>query len=254
MHREKTMLQNRVALVTGASRGIGAATARLLAAEGAAVGVNYVNNRTAGEAVVDQIKQAGGNAVLVQADVTQPEQVQRMVETITAELGAIDTAVLNAGLNFPVVPFVDYKWEDFERKLVGELKAAFYCCKALLPSMISKHRGSIVVVSSSLSRHSDSGFIAHCTAKSGLDAFVRSLATELGPEGIRVNTIAPGLTITDATAFVPDATKRAIKEATPLRRIAEPDDIAGAILMMVSDHARMITGSYTPVAGGHLML
>lgn len=248
------LLKDRVALVTGASRGIGAATARLLAAEGAAVGVNYVNNRSAGEAVVDEIKQAGGNAVLVQADVTDPDQVQQMVEKVTAEFGEIDTAVLNAGLNFPVVPFVEYQWEDFERKLVGEVKSAFSCCKALVPSMISKHQGNIVLVSSSLSRHSDNGFIAHCTTKSGLDAFARTLATELGPEGIRVNIIAPGLTNTDATTFVPDTAKQAIAAAAPLRRIAEPDDIAGAILMMVSDHTRLITGSYTPVAGGHLML
>lgn len=248
------LLKDRIALVTGASRGIGAATARLLAAEGAAVGVNYANNRAAGEAVVDQIKEAGGQAVLVQADVTQPEQVQDMVEKVKAEFGEIDIAVLNAGLNFPVVPFLDYQWEDFERKLVGEVKSAFYCCKAVVPSMVSRKGGSIVVVSSSLSRHSDRGFVAHCTAKSGLDAFVRTLATELGPDGVRVNTIAPGLTNTDATAFIPDAAKQAIAAAVPLRRIAEPDDIAGAILMMVSDHSRMITGSYMPVTGGHFML
>ncbi len=177
-----------------------------------------------------------------------------MVEEVTAEFGEIDTAVLNAGINFPVVPFVDYQWEDFERKLVGELKSAFHCCKALVPSMIDRHRGSIVMVSSSLSRHSDHGFIAHCTAKSGLDAFVRTLATELGPQGVRVNTIAPGLTNTDATTFIPEPAKQAIAAAVPLRRISEPDDIAGAILMMVSDHSRMITGSYTPVTGGHFML
>lgn len=248
------LLKNRVALVTGASRGIGAATARLLAAEGAAVGVNYVSNCASGEAVVSQIKQAGGRALLVQADVTDPEQVQRMVDTVSAEFGTIDTAVLNAGLSFPVVPFLEYHWEDFERKLVGELKGAFNCCKSLVPPMIQQRRGSIVVISSSLSRHSDNGFIAHCAAKSGLDAFVRSLATELGPQGIRVNTIAPGLTNTDATAFIPVATKQAVGATVPLRRVAEPDDIAGAILMMVSDYTRFITGSYTPVTGGNLML
>ncbi|QNN22311.1 SDR family oxidoreductase [Planctomycetales bacterium ZRK34] len=248
------LLNNRVALVTGASRGIGAATARLLAAEGAAVGVNYVSNRAAGEAVVEQIKQAGGRAILTQADVTDPEQVQQMVQTVSAEFGPIDTAVLNAGPSFPVEPFVNYRWEDFERKLVGELKGAFHCCKALTPSMIQQRRGNIVVISSSLSRHSDTGFVAHCTAKSGLDAFVRSLATELGPDGIRINTIAPGLTNTDATTFIPDQAKQAIAGAVPLRQIAEPDDIAGAILMMVSDHTRHISGSYIPVTGGALML
>jgi 3-oxoacyl-[acyl-carrier protein] reductase len=248
------LVENRVALVTGASRGIGAATARLLAAEGAAVGVNYVRNRAAGEAVVDQIRQAGGRAVLVQADVTSPEDVERMVTTVNAELGVIDIAVLNAGMEFPVVPFTEYQWEDFERKVVGELKAAFNCCKAVVPAMAKQHRGSIVAVSSSLSRHPDTGFVAHSTAKSGLDAFVKSLASELGQDGIRVNVIAPGLTITDATAFVPDSVKETIGAMTPLRRIASPEDIAGAILMLASDHAGFVTGTYTPVTGGYFMV
>ncbi len=248
------LLQDRVALVTGASRGIGAATARLLAAQGAAVGVNYANNREAGQSVVDQITEAGGRAVLVQADVTVPEQVQQMIDTVRSEFGEIDTAVLNAGMNFPVKPFVESQWADFERKLVGEVKSAFHLCQALVPSMIQNHKGSIVVISSTLSRHSDMGFIPHCTTKSGLDAFVRSLATELGPEGVRVNTIAPGLTDTDATSFIPEDVKTAMGNALPMRRIATPDDIAGAVLMMVSDYAGYVTGSYTPVAGGGLMI
>jgi 3-oxoacyl-[acyl-carrier protein] reductase len=247
-------LGNRVALVTGGSRGIGAATARLLAAKGAAVGVNYASNRSAGEAVVEQIRQAGGRAVLAQADVTRADEVERMVQTVSAEFGFIDTVVLNASIGFPVEPFVDYRWEDFELKLTGELKAAFNCCKAVVPEMVKRHRGCIVAVSSSLSRHSDNGFVAHCTAKSGLDGFVRSLACELGPCGIRVNAIAPGLTKTDGTAFIPESAKQAVGAMAPLRRVANPEDVAGAILMMVSDYADFITGSYTPVAGGMLMI
>jgi len=248
------LLENRVALVTGASRGIGAAVARLLAAEGAAVGVNYVRDRAAGQAVVDQIRQAGGRAVLVQADVAEPAEVERMVAEVRAAFGEIDAAVLNAGMNFPVKPFLEYRWEDFERKLVGELKSAFHCCRALVPAMVARGGGSIVAVSSTLSRHAGEGFVAHCTAKSGLDAFVRSLAGELGPAGVRVNTVAPGLTRTDATAFIPEEAKQAMGQALPLRRVAEPEDVAGAVLWLLSDHARHVTGSYTPVCGGGLML
>ncbi len=248
------LLQNRVALITGASRGIGAATARLFAAEGAAVGVNYAKNREAGEAVVKQIRDAGGRAVLVRADVTQSGEVARMVETVQSEFGFIDTAVLNANIHFPVTPFMKYGWEDFESKLNGELKAAFYCCQALAPAMIEQHRGCIVAISSGLSRHPGTGFVAHSTAKSALDAFVKSLAHELGPEGIRVNTIAPGLTLTDATAFIPDQQKQHAANATPLRRIATPEDVAGAVLMIASHHAGFVTGSYTPVDGGMQML
>ncbi len=248
------MLKNRVALITGASRGIGAATARLLAANGAAVAVNYAMHREAGEAVVRHIRDNGGRALLVQADVTSKSEVEHMVRCVEGEFGFIDTVVLNANINFPVVPFLAYRWDDFEAKLDGELKAAFYCCQATVPAMVSHSRGCILAVSSGLSRHPGSGFIAHSTAKSALDAFVKSLAHELGPDGIRVNTIAPGLTLTDATAGIPEQQKLAVAGMTPLRRIATPEDVAGAILMLASERAGFVTGTYVPVDGGMQML
>jgi 3-oxoacyl-[acyl-carrier protein] reductase len=115
--------------------------------------------------------------------------------------------VLNVGLSFPVVPFLDYDWADFEANLGGELKAAFLCCKEVVPSMAEQKRGCIISVSSTLSRFPREGFCAHSSAKSALDAFIKSLALELGPQGIRVNAIAPGLTKTDATAFLPEEQK-----------------------------------------------
>lgn len=248
------LLKDRVALITGASRGIGAATARLLASNGAAVAVNYAVNREAGETVVRQIKDNGGRALLVQADVTVLEEVERMVCATQKEFGHIDTLVLNANINFPIQPFITYKWEDFERKLDGELKAAFFCCQAVVPAMMERKQGCIVAVSSGLSRHPGAGFVAHSTAKSALDAFVKNLALELGPDGIRVNTVAPGLTITDATANIPEQQKNYIAGATPLRRIATPEDVAGAILMMASDKAGFVTGQYVSVDGGAQML
>jgi 3-oxoacyl-[acyl-carrier protein] reductase len=111
-----------------------------------------------------------------------------------------------------------------------------------------------VIVSSGLSRHPGMGFCAHSSAKSALDAFAKSLALELGPSGIRVNVVAPGLTITDATSFMPEENKNRSAEATPLKRNAQPEDIAGAILVMASDHAGFITGNYLPVSGGSQML
>ncbi|MFB3815516.1 MAG: SDR family NAD(P)-dependent oxidoreductase [Terriglobales bacterium] len=248
------MLKDRVALITGASRGIGAATARLLAANGAAVAVNYVTRREAGEAVVRHIRDNGGRALLVQADVTVQSEVEQMVRAVEQEFGFIDTVVLNANIHFPIVPFIAYRWEDFESKLDGELKAAFYCCQAVVPAMIAHRRGCIIAVSSGLSRHPGTGFVAHSTAKSALDAFVKSLAHELGPDGIRVNTVAPGLTITDATAGVPEQHKSAIAGMTPLRRIATPDDVAGAVLMLASEKTGFVTGTYVPVDGGMQML
>ncbi len=247
------MLQNKVAIVTGSSRGIGAATAKLLAAEGARVTVNYTKAREAGEQVVAEITRAGGRAVLVQADVTRREDVTALVQRTEAELGPVDILVNNAGIGFPVKPFVEYRWEDFEQKLLGEMKASFFCCQAVAEGMAKRRSGTIVNVSSGLSRVPGPGFVAHTSAKSALDAFSKALALELGPLGIRVNVVAPGLTATDATAWAPAAMKEAIAAHTPLRRIGQPEDIAGAILFYCVDASRFVSGTYLPVSGGSQM-
>jgi 3-oxoacyl-[acyl-carrier protein] reductase len=247
-------MKGKVAVVTGGSRGIGAAIARRLAAGGAAVAVNFAGNREAAETVVREISGAGGKAIAVQADVREPEQVEAMAMAVAATLGPVDVLVLNASIGFPIVPFLSFRWEDFEAKLTGELKAAFACCKAFVPAMVDRGSGSVVAISSQLSRHPGEGFCAHSTAKSGLDAFMKSLALELGPSGVRVNVVAPGLTETDATSFMKPEAKAGAAMATPLRRIGNPDDVAGAVLFMASDAARFVTGSYLPVSGGAQML
>ncbi|MCG6963363.1 MAG: SDR family oxidoreductase [Acidobacteria bacterium] len=247
-------MKDRIALITGASRGIGAATAKLLAEHGAAVAVNYNNSADAAAEVVKAIEAAGGRAIAVYADVRDQSQVEAMVAQVTERLGPIDTLVVNASIQFPMVPFVEYPWDGFEAKLVGELKAAFFSCRAVVPSMLERGRGCIVAVSSGLSRHPGPGFCAHSTAKSALDAFVKSLALELGPQGIRVNAVSPGLTITDATARVPEDRKQMAARMTPLQRNGLPEDIAGAVLAMASDLTGFVTGAYLPVSGGSLML
>lgn len=248
------LLSGKTALITGSSRGIGAATAKLFAAHGAAVVVNYAKSEKAANELVEEIRSSGGEAVAIQADVSDPQQIKEMVSKSVEQLGSIDILVLNAGFSFPTVPFMQYQWIDFEKKLLNEMKSAFFCCKEIVPMMQEKKEGCIIAVSSCLSRNPGTGFIAHSSTKSALDAFVKSLALELGTDGIRVNVIAPGLTETDAIAHMPENFKQMIAEHTPLKRNAQPKDIAGAILMMASEQTKFITGAYIPVSGGSLMI
>jgi 3-oxoacyl-[acyl-carrier protein] reductase len=248
------LLQGRTILVTGAGRGIGAATARRLAGHGAAVVVNYARNEPAASAVVAAITAAGGRAVAIQADVRDPSQVEVLFAKAEAALGPIDTLVLNANMSFPMAPFTEMPWEGFQQKLLGELASAFHPCRAAVPGMIRRKNGCIIAVSSGLSRQPGPGFSAHTTAKSGLDGFMKSLALELGPHGIRVNVVAPGLTETDATAFIPEAAKAAAGSHLPLGRIGQPEDVAGIIALVASSEAGYLTGQYLSAGGGGMML
>ncbi len=246
-------LTDKVAIVTGSSRGIGAATAKLLAQEGAKVTVNFTQNKEAGNKVLAEIKDKSGRGILVQADVTDPGQVEAMVRETEQELGPVDILVNNANMSFPIMPFIEMPWDGFEQKLLHEMKAAFYCCRAVVKGMIERKHGCIVNISSGLSRLPGPGFVAHTSAKSALDAFSKALALELGPHGIRVNVVAPGLTRTDATAGQPKAMHDAIADRTPLKRLGEPEDIAGAVLFYCADWSRFVTGTYLPVSGGTQM-
>ncbi len=248
------LLKGKIALVTGASRGIGAATALKLAKHGADVAVNYNNSVEEAQKIVDTIISNNGKAISVKANVFDQLESERMVAEVEKQLGKIDVLVLNAGANFKMAPFMEQTWEDFENKILREVKGSYWTIKAVLPSMIARNTGSIIIISSGLSRNPGYGFSTHSTAKSALDGFARALAFELGPVGIRVNVVAPGLTLTDATKFMPQAHKEAIANNTPLRKIGLPEDVAGAILLYASDETKHITGNYLPVNGGQIML
>ena len=257
-------MKDRVALVTGSSHGIGAATAKLLARNGAAVGVNYHSSEDAARSVVEEIESEGGVAIAVRGDVHSQESVAAMICTVTKQLGTIDTLVLNASGSFVIAPFVDYEWSDFEEKLLSDISSVFYPCKAVVPSMIENHKGSIIAISSGVSRSPrlgfsgdkhprGIGFTSHSTAKSGIDGLVRSLAYELSSYNIRVNAVAPGVTKTNATGFVSPETMDKFAKTVPLNRIGQPEDIAEAILFLASDASKYVTGSYLAVDGGLLM-
>ena len=247
-------LKGKIAMVTGASRGIGAATAIKLAENGATIAVNYNNSEDKAKSVVEEIVKNNGKAIAVKANVFDKLESEQMVSEVGKQLGNIDVLVINAGANFKVAPFMEQSWDDFEKKITNELKGSFWTIKAVLPSMIERKSGSIIIVSSGSSRRPSNGFSTHTTAKSALDGFVKSLAFELGPIGIRVNVIAPGLTDTDATSFWSKEHKDMVASITPMRRIGLPEDIAGAILFYASDESKFITGNYQPVNGGAIML
>src|SRR5262249_14097947 len=186
---EKAMLDKRVVLITGSSRGIGAATARLFAQQGAAVAVNYRTNASAAQSVVADITDAGGRAITVQADVRVSAEGGAMGQTGGEQPGPIRTLVLNANIPGPIGPFVGTHRDEVAAKVVGDLKAAFYCVQAVVSGMLARRQGCIIAVSSDVAQHPVGGTSAHSTAKSALEALMRSLALELGPAGIRVNTI-----------------------------------------------------------------
>jgi 3-oxoacyl-[acyl-carrier protein] reductase len=247
-------LQGKVALVTGASRGIGAAIVRDLADHDAAVVINYLHSKDKAEALHESIIKAGGRALTVQADVRDRSAVDRMVATVEKELGSVDILVNNANIDFPMQPFAELAWPDIAAKLTGELGAMVHCCQAVLPSMMAKRYGKIILVSSTLSREPGYGFAAHCAAKAAVDSMARTMALELGPSKINVNVVGPGLTRTDATAGLPSAVHEQTAAHTPLRRIAEPEDITGVVMFLASEMSDYLTGQYIPVNGGAFML
>jgi 3-oxoacyl-[acyl-carrier protein] reductase len=247
-------LRDKVALITGASRGIGAASAKALAHHGATVVINYIKSKDKAEELLDDINKAGGKGMVFQADVRDQGVVNRMVESTIKEFGKIDVLVNNANINFPIKPFIELSWDQIEAKIFGEMKALFNCSQAVLKDMISRKSGKLIFVSSSLSRSPGFGFSAHAAAKSAMDGMAKVMAMELGPFGITVNVIGPGLTLTDATAGQPKEVHEQVAAITPLRRLGKPDDIAGVVLFLASSLSDYLNGEYIPVTGGSFMI
>ena len=245
----------RVALVTGASSGIGAATARLLAARGTRVVVNYLHSRTAAEEVVAGIEAAGGQAMAVQTDVRDAAAVQGMIEQVQAAWGGIDVLVHNALTPYAVKPFQDMTWEELGGKLDEEMRAAFAVTKAVLPAMTEQDWGRIIYLGTGLSRRPRQGMIALGTAKAALAQFARYLAQELGPRGITVNIVEPG-PVEDtrtAAAVIDQEDKQRQVAATPLGRLAHTGDVAQAVAFYASEDNAFMTGTTAAVNGGMAM-
>jgi len=247
-------LKDKVALITGASRGIGAASAKALAHHGATVVINYIKSKDKAEELLDEIKKSGGNGIVFQADVREQSAVEAMVDFALKEFGKIDILVNNANINFPIKPFIELSWDEIEAKIMGEMKALYNCSQAVLKDMLHKKSGKLIFVSSSLSRFPGYGFSAHAAAKSAMDSIAKVMAMELGPLGITINVVGPGLTLTDATAGQPKEVHEQVAAITPLRRLGMPDDIAGVILFLASSLSDYLNGEYIPVTGGSFMI
>ena len=237
---EFASLTGRLALVTGASRGIGRAVARELARAGATVVVGYRSGQAEAEALAEEI---GGRAV--QADVSSPDDARRLVE----ETGDVDVLVNNAGLTRDGL-LARMSDDDWHTVIETNLSSVFYTCRAVTRPMMKKRSGVIVNISSIVGVHGNWGQTNYAASKAGIIGFTKSLARELGSRGIRANVVAPGYVKTQLTDVLPDEATAVMVGQTPLGRVAEPDEIAGAVRFLASDEASFITGDVLLVDGG----
>ncbi|RKP44162.1 SDR family NAD(P)-dependent oxidoreductase [Trinickia fusca] len=241
-------LQQKVAVVSGASRGIGRATAKALAAKGAAVAVVFRVQREAAAAVVAEIAAAGGRAEAFQADVTDSESVRSLADAVAERFGRVDVLVNNAGV-YGERAIADLDAAFFAEQFNNNVLSVLLMTQAFAPHF-SANGGSIINVSSNLARAPQAQNGVYSASKAAVDTLTRAFAIELGPRNIRVNAVAPFVTRTDMTAGIPDDVRAVLASQTPLQRLAEPEDIAGVIASLASDDMRWVTGRTILTDGG----
>jgi 3-oxoacyl-[acyl-carrier protein] reductase len=243
-------LAGQVAVVTGASRGIGAAAARKLAKDGAAVALIYQSQREAAEAVATDIRKAGGRAAIFQADVTNESALKAVAQQVAAEFGPISILAHIAGV-FGAAPVGNITRELFDQQFIVNTWSVVTTTQAVLP-YFSTNGGSIVNVSTSLVQDPGNGTAVYSASKAALETLTFGFAKELGARGIRVNAVAPAITRTDMTAGIPQPHLDHERSLTPLGRLAEPEDIADVVSFLASKDARWVTGRTLLTDGGRM--
>ncbi|MCH7495210.1 MAG: 3-oxoacyl-ACP reductase FabG [Candidatus Marinimicrobia bacterium] len=246
-------LHGKVMIVTGGSRGIGAATCKLAAEHGAKVLVNFVNDSNSADKIVDEITQAGGQAMAVQADVTDMSSVQEMVNRALEAWDGIDILVNSAAI-WKMAPIDRMSDSDVEETMSLNFTGVLNCIRAVIPTMKRQKRGSIINISSTAAQRGEAFHSHYAASKGAVNSLTKSLASELGPDGIRVNSVCPGWTYTDMTSEALGGGKDTIiSETIPLRRIGEPEEPASAVVFLASDASSYITGISLNVNGGSVL-
>ncbi|MBR1579131.1 MAG: 3-oxoacyl-[Selenomonadaceae bacterium] len=245
-------LHGKTALVTGASRGIGRAVAIRLASDGANVAINFAGNLEKAQEVKAIIEANGGNAMLVQCDVSDFNAVEQMIKQITDNWKSIDILINNAGITRDAL-LLRMKPDDFDAVINTNLKGVFNCTKLVSKQMLKQRSGRIVNMSSVVALEGNAGQTNYAAAKAGIIGFTKSAARELAPRGITVNAVAPGFIETDMTNAIPDEIKHSTADKIPVGRLGRTEDIANAVAFLVSDQADYITGQVLAVDGGLAM-
>jgi len=246
-------LAGRVVLVTGSSRGIGAEVAVKAAAAGATVAVHYRTSADGAERTLERVRAAGSDGAAFAADLGDGREAERLVERVIAQLGRIDGLVNNAGLTL-VGPFLETRADEWDEVIRTDLTAAFHTCRAVLPSMLERGSGSIVNLASRLGQMGVAETAAYSAAKAGLIGLTRALAREFGPRGIRVNAVAPGVTVTEMTTDLIDSEegRRRLRDM-PLGRFGRADEVADSVIFLLSDASSLYLGqTLNPNAGGYM--